>query len=492
MFPLGFFVVMTSTSRQHALIIGGSIGGMTAAKALAPHFERITIVERDPLSDRAEPRRGVPQGVQPHGLLPRGRTELERMFPGLMKAVKAEGAFEFDGSAELARFTSRGWAPRHDNLGVSALACTRPLLETTMRRLLREQSPNVRIVDGTRFNGFTYTKLGDEVIVTGAKTDAKDPALQELSADLVIDATGRGTKSYKWMDEVGLPAPREVRVDAKCNYATRHYRAPAEAKHWWWRSLLIDSAPPDHARAVSILTVEGGRWIVTAIGTNGDYAPTDEAGWLAYIRSARAPIVADLLERAEPLTDVVQNRTTINIWRRMHEYEAKLSGLLLMGDGVCCFNPNYGQGLTSSALAARSLSERIAQHQGPLDYHFMAAHYDSQARWLEEGWSYSTTLDLRWPKAEGEKPAFYGFMRWCAGLLESVAIHDPILLRKLLPLLDFGANRLSIITPSFLGRFYFGLFRNIVAPRKLLAAAELDVFAKAPQRPTLAADVAVE
>jgi 2-polyprenyl-6-methoxyphenol hydroxylase-like FAD-dependent oxidoreductase len=481
-----------SVHRRHALIIGGSIGGMTAAKALSPHFDRITVLERDALTDRPEPRRGVPQGVQPHGLLPRGRRELEAMFPGLLQAVMAEGAFEFDGSAELARFTAYGWAPRHDNLGVSALACTRPLLETTMRRLLREQCANVRILDSTRFSGLVHERSGDEIIVTGAKTDSPDPALQIIDADLVIDATGRGTKSYKWMEEVGLPAPREIRVDAKCNYATRHYRAPAEAKHWWWRSLLIDSAPPDHARAVSILTVEGGRWIVTAIGTNGDYAPTDEAGWLDYIRSTRAPIVRDLLARAEPLTDVVQNRTTINIWRRMHEYQGKLSGLLLMGDGVCCFNPNYGQGLTSSALAARSLSERIAQHQGRLDYRFMAAHYQSQARWLEEGWTYSTTLDLRWPNAEGQRPAFYGFMRWCAALLESVALHDPILLRKLLPLLDFGANKLSILTPSFLARFYFGLFRNLISPRKLLSAHELDVFAKGTKRPSIAQDVAVE
>jgi 2-polyprenyl-6-methoxyphenol hydroxylase-like FAD-dependent oxidoreductase len=478
--------------RQHAVIIGGSIGGMTAAKALAPHFAKVTLIERDVLVDDAEPRRGVPQGNQPHGILQRGRKELDALFPGLMDALKAQGAFEFDGSAQMARFTPYGWAPRYDDIGASAFACTRPLLEKTIRALLKAQCPNVSFLDGTRVSELIYQKRGDEVWVTGVRTDHDDPMRRELGADVVVDATGRGTKTYKWMQEVGLPLPKEVRVDSKCNYATRHYRAPAEAQGWWWKALLIDSAPPEHTRAVSILSVEKGRWIVTAIGVNGDYAPTDEAGWLAFIESARSPLAAEVLRRAEPLTDVVQNRTTVNIWRHMHAYTGKLSGLLLMGDCVCGFNPSYGQGMTASALAAQSLAERLRKHGGPLDYRFMKKHYASQARWIEEGWAYSTTLDLRWPQTQGEKPPLYGLMRYCTSLLEQVAIHDRVMMRKIIPLLDFGANRYSILTPSFIARLWIGLLRRLVSRPELPGPRDMDVFARDHQAPLLSARAPAE
>lgn len=459
-------------NRAHAVIIGASIGGMTAARALAPHFERVTLIERDMLPTSAEPRRGVPQGNQPHGILQRGRKELDMLFPGLLNALKAEGAFEFDGSYEVARLTPIGWAPRFGDIGATAFACSRPLLEVTIRRLLKEQHPNVTILEGIRVQEPIHHKEGDGIVVTGVRTDAEDPTLREIGADLVVDATGRGTKTYKWMSEVGLPAPEEVRIDSKCNYATRHYAAPEEAKRWWWRAIVLDSAPPEHTRAVSILSVEGGRWIVTAIGTNGDYAPTDEQGWLDFVASARSPVIADLLRRATPLGDVVQNRTTVNIWRKMQNYQGKLSGLLLMGDCVCGFNPSYGQGMTASALAAQELTRLLSSHRGPIDVAFLRSYYRNQSKFINEGWAYSTTLDLRWPKTEGTRPPLFKLSIWGAGILEAIAFHDRAMMRKLVPLIDFGANRLSIMTPHFLWRGFLGLVRYVFARPRLPAASE--------------------
>ncbi len=445
---------------------------MCAAQALAPHFARVTLIERDTLSTAAEPRRGVPQGIQPHGILQRGRKELDALFPGLMDALRAQGAYEFDGSYQMARLTPQGWAPRYRDIGASAFACSRPLLEVTMRRLLLAQRSNVRILEGMRVQEPLHRREGEEVIVTGVRTDTQDPALREIEADVVVDATGRGTKTYKWMSQVGLPEPEEQRVDSKCNYATRHYRAPEEAKDWWWKGILIDSSPPHCSRAVSILSVEESRWIVTAIGTNGDYAPTDEQGWLDFVRSTRSPVVSELIAKATPLTDVVQNRTTINIWRKMQRYPGKLSGLLVLGDGVCCFNPSYGQGLTASALAAQELARLLEDARGPFDSRFLRSYYQAQAKFLEEGWAYSTTLDLRWSKTEGKRPPFFRLQLWGANILEAIAIHDKEMMRKVMPLLDFGANRRSFFTPRFLLRGYIGFLRYIFARPRLPSPQE--------------------
>jgi 2-polyprenyl-6-methoxyphenol hydroxylase-like FAD-dependent oxidoreductase len=475
-----------SNGRSHAVVLGASIGGACAAEALSRHFERVTLVERDRLSDRAEPRRGVPQGIQPHGLLSRGRRELDALFPGLLAALKAQGAFEFDGSTQMARLTPHGWAPRYANVGASAFACTRPLLELTMRKLLLARRSNVRVVDGVRVEEPLFEPHGSGVRVTGVRTDSSDPALRELRADLVVDATGRGTKAPRWMQQMGLPTPEEVKVDAKCNYATRHYRAPAEASQWWWKALLIDNAPPEHARSCSILSVEGGRWIVTAIGTNGDYAPSDEAGWLGFIESLRSPIAHELLQKAEPLTEVVQNRTTVNWWKQMHRYRGELSGLLLFGDAVCGFNPSYGQGVTASALCAQTLAGELERTRGPVDARFLRRYYDKQASFTQDGWVYSTTLDLRWARAEGRRPPLYAATQWAASLLERIAIHDPHMLRRLIPLLDFGTSRYSVLTPDFMARAAFGLARHVLFTPRLPGASEIDVFEPAREQALLA------
>lgn len=461
-------------SRTHAVILGASIGGICAAEALAPYFDRVTVIEKDVLPTTPEGRRGVPQGNQPHALQMRGRKELDALFPGLMTELKTYGAFEFDPSNQIARLTPDGWAPRYDDIGATAFAGSRPLLEFTLRRLLLARRTNVRLVEGVRGTDVLSERRGDEVWVTGVRTDASDPSLRELTADLVIDSTGRGTKAPKWITQIGLPEPEEVRVDPKCNYATRHYRAPAEAKNWWWRALIIDQKPPTDCRGCSIFTVEKERWIVTAIGTNGDYAPTDEEGWLAYMKSLRSPLAYELLSRAEPLTDVVQNRTTVNWWKLMHRYEGKLNGLMLFGDAVCGYNPSYGQGMTASALAAQALSAALEKHSGAIDRHFLRRYYKAQAEFLEEGWALSTTMDFRWPKTEGKRPPFYEVTRIVARLMEQIIIHDRNMVRTVIPLADFGAKRWSIVTPSFVARFMWGLLRHFLKRPRL--QSEVDLF----------------
>jgi len=335
----------------------------------------------------------------------------------------------------------------------------------------------VRIVERVRVTGFTHRRHADQLWITGVLTDSPYPSLSSIPADLVVDATGRGTKTPKWLSELGLPPPVELRVDANCNYATRHYRAPAEAKSWWWRTLLIDQRPPDHARGCAIFTVEGECWIVTAIGTNGDFAPSDEAGWLNFLKSLRSPVAHDLVRRAEPLGDIVQSRTTVNRWKRMHEYDAKLGGLLLFGDAVCGFNPSYGQGITASLLAARALAEMMPVHAGPIDHAFLRRYYEAQAGFLKAGWTLSTNMDFRWPTTTGKRPMFYPLVRKAAALLERIAVHDPELLRALIPLADFGASPWSVMGPSLCARIVRGLARHVIARPAL--AAEVDLFSSA-------------
>jgi 2-polyprenyl-6-methoxyphenol hydroxylase-like FAD-dependent oxidoreductase len=469
--------------RDHAIVIGASIGGLCVAEILSRHFARVTLVEKDVLPSSPDVlRRGVPQAAHPHGILARGRKELDDLFPGLLRTLLERGALAFDGSYDMARFTPEGWAPRHRGVPAHAFACTRPLLELTMRNILLARRHNVRLIEDTRVLEPIHERREDGVWITGVRTDAKDEGTRELRGDFVIDASGRGTKAWKWLSELGLDKPIERRVDAKVNYATRHYQAPAEATSWWWRCLMIDNNPPAFSRAGAILAVEDGKWLVTASGFNGDYAPTDEAGWLSWMKHLRSPVLYEVLQRARPLSDIVQNRTTVNLWRQMHRWNAPLHGMLLYGDAICTFNPAYGQGMTSSALAAQLLGAELTRHSGPIDQRFLRRFYTQQAGYLEEGWVYSTTLDLRWPNAEGKRPIYYEPLRVLSTLIERVAINDPEMLTTLIPLVDFGAKKWVMLKPGFLARGLSGVVKRYTARPTLPGPLEIDLYAP-PEQP---------
>jgi 2-polyprenyl-6-methoxyphenol hydroxylase-like FAD-dependent oxidoreductase len=466
-------------SRRRAVIIGASIGGLLAAEALADSFEEVLLLEKDSLPSTPTERRGVPQGNQPHAIQMRGRSELEALFPGLLQALKDEGAFEFDPFRHVARLTPHGWAPRYDSIGCTALAASRPLLELILRRQLLAKRSNVRILEGIRVTGLAHRRVGRTVWIQGVLTDSRVPGLWDIRGDLVVDATGRGTKAPKWLSALGLPLPVEKRVKANCNYATRHYRAPAEAKSWWWKTLLIDQRPPERARGCAIFTVERERWIVTAIGTNGDLAPTDEIAWLDFIKSLPSPVAYELLQRAEPLSEIVQSRTTVNWWKLMHEYDAPLHGLLLFGDAVCGYNPSYGQGITASALAAQTLRRMARACQGPFDRAFLQDYYAAQADFLSDGWALSTSMDFRWPGTEGTRPALYPLVRQAVSLAEQIVVHDPLLLQSMIPLADFGAKPRSVVTPRVVTRLTMGLFRHLIARPQL--QSDIDLFSSEPR-----------
>ena len=120
------------------------MAGLLAARVLADHFARVTLVERDTLPASAEQRRGVPQGRHTHALLVSGRTVLEDLFPGLSGELIAAGAVEGDATGDARWFFEGAHLKRHQS-GVSALLASRPLIEAGVRsRVLRLPNLSVR------------------------------------------------------------------------------------------------------------------------------------------------------------------------------------------------------------------------------------------------------------------------------------------------------------------------------------------------------------
>jgi 2-polyprenyl-6-methoxyphenol hydroxylase-like FAD-dependent oxidoreductase len=73
-------------------VVGAGTAGLAAAKAIATHFEKVTVFDRDSLRDAPAPHSGTQQSRHTHALLAGGHFALDRLFPGLEIDLMDAGA----------------------------------------------------------------------------------------------------------------------------------------------------------------------------------------------------------------------------------------------------------------------------------------------------------------------------------------------------------------------------------------------------------------
>jgi 2-polyprenyl-6-methoxyphenol hydroxylase-like FAD-dependent oxidoreductase len=452
-------MISVVSPERSAIVIGGSIAGMCAARVLSRYFPQVTIVDADPLGRDGFTRKGVPQSGHPHALSLRGRAELERLFPGTIAALKAAGGLELDQGSEFARYTTRGWVPRF-RADHSVLGCSRSLLENTIRRQFRAQVPSVHWLEGQRVQEITVDPAKRDR-VSGVSLRASDGTTSWLAAELIVDASGRASRLTQWLERLGLAAPDEQRIDSHACYATRLYEAPAAEKlpqEWWWRGVMIDPDVPDLPRWGMLVPIEGNRWLVTAGGVSHVRPPLDAENWLTYVRELRSPLIAQMLMRAKPLSDVAQSRSTDCRWRRFDRWKNPLHGFLVVGDALACFNPTYGQGITSAAMQAAALDQQLAKH-GADSLALQQGFFAAQAAVLQDAWDFAAALDLRWPKTQGARPPLFALQGIITALYDRAAQEDPHVMRRILAIVHAVGNQWQYLRPSLLARVGLALLR---------------------------------
>ncbi len=231
----------------------------------------------------------MPHGRHVHGLHPRGGEILEELFPGFADRVVADGGVSCDALASL-RLRLWGHQLRQVPLGLPALLTRRPFLEGRIRALIRE-IPGVSILDGHSADGLEAT--ADRRGIAGAQirdpsgADGSPCPSQGVAADLIVDATGRGSRTALWLEDLGYQPPAEDRVEIGLGYSTRNYRLRPGALNG--DSMILHSSTPANPRTGIIAATEGGRHIVTLAGICGDYPPTDQAGFDAFAATLAFP-----------------------------------------------------------------------------------------------------------------------------------------------------------------------------------------------------------
>lgn len=395
-----------SSNPSHALVIGGSIGGLLAGRVLANHFDQVTIIERDIYPDEPVPRKGVPQSLHLHALLTRGQMILEELFPGLKDELIAAGAPVLEVGSDSAWYSRFGWAVPF-NSGIKMIALSRGLLDWSVHRRMKAIA-SVRFLEGA-----TVTKLlanADNTGIAGVSVRLRNPSdgsirEEQLFADLVVDASGKTSKAPEWLKQLGYTPPKETVVNPFVGYASRIYRRP-ENFQADWRSLFVQSAPPEGTRGGVLFPIEGDRWIAGMGGINRDYPPTDEAGFLEFARNLPTPAIYEAIKEAEPLTPIYGYRDTENRLRHYDSLSRYPENFLVVGHAACAFNPVYGQGITVAALEAQTLDKCLHQHSNRNSKGFARQVQKQLATVHAVPWIAATSEDYRSPGTEGGKPDF--------------------------------------------------------------------------------------
>ena len=437
---------------HHAVVLGASMAGLVHAVPLAERFDRVTLVDRDALPDRPETRRCVPQGHHIHLLVPGGLTRLEELLPGVVDDLSSHGAHVIH--APEWRFHMGGGRLDLTRAGFRITGATRPLIEGVVRDRVRSLD-GVEVLDGWAARGLTTTDDRSRVTGVRLRSEADTAAERTLTADLVVDTTGRGSRSPRWLAELGYPPPAEERLHVDLHYTTRLFRRdPADLDGC--RNVLVD-VPPGGRRGGVALAIEEDRWLVTLIGMLGERPPADLGGFTDYAASLWSKDLHGIVEGATPIGDAAQAAFPSFSRHRYDRLRRLPERYLVGGDAVCSFDPRFGQGMTVAILEAIELRAALDTHG--LDR--IGLRVLSAAQWaVQDAWDLATGSDLAHPEVDGPRPPSWRVMNAYLERLLPVAHHDPVVAEAFIRVVGMLARPSELIRPHVLWRVLTGSRRQ--------------------------------
>jgi flavin-dependent dehydrogenase len=432
-----------------AIIIGASMAGLFAARVLADHFESVTVIERDELPGAPDVRGGVPQGRHIHALLVQGQKIIEQLFPGIGDELTETGSPRMTWCRDTCYFTPGGWIKRFDS-GIVTNVITRPDLEWRIRRRL-EANAKITFVTGRDVKSLISSD--DKSVVTGVEVEVRGSHQTErLSADLIVDASGRNSKAPEWLTALGYEAPEETAVNAFIGYSTRIYEKPHD--NFDWRVLFISARANEATkRGAGVFDIGHGKWMVSLGGLNEDYPPTDEEGFLEYAKHLPSPTIYEVLKNAKPLTPISGYRIKGSRWRHYERLTRRPERFILMGDSVCAFNPIYGQGITVAAMEALEL-DGLLKSRGTASLGGLAAAFQKQiGKSITNAWLLATGEDLRFDGTEGDRPnALARMTQKYVDQYLKVSYQDETLTLAFIKVLNLTASPTTLFAPSLMAR----------------------------------------
>lgn len=431
-----------------AVVLGGSLGGMLAAAAVRPHVDRVVVLERDALGPVAAPRPGTPQATQAHGLLPGGRAAMETLLPGVVDDLFAAGGISYGDFGLVGRWWIGGGELTPAAIDEVGLGISRQALETVVRRRAREL-PGVEVRDSTEVCGLLVDDgrcRGVRVRPAGSREWGG-----ELHADLVLDTSGRQGLATRWLSDLGLPAPREERVDVDLRYVSA--RVPTMPRdHEAGIGAHVSSATRATPRGGVAIIQEDDCWVVALFGYRDDHPPTDPDGWRAFASTIDNPTIADFARRPL-LTGLRPFGYAASIRRRYDRLPALPRGLAVLGDAYATFSPSYGQGMSIAAMQAAAVRDELT----PDTLATATRRLQRRIATISSmAWDVQRGNDMRIDGVTGPSAPGDHVIGAYVAAVQRTARHDPVVAAALLRVIALLAPPASLLSPPIARRVWRG------------------------------------
>ncbi len=387
-----------------AIIVGGGVAGLLAARVLSSHFEQAVVLEKDVYPEKAVPRNGIPQSHHIHILLMKGKQILTELFPNLESVLISKGAHKVDLLADVKYHLATGFAMRLKS-GMYTIACTRQLLENSIRHELLIQCQNVKIIDNSRVTGLTKCTNGNRIL--GVNALSNDALSDFYDGKLIVDATGRRSETVQWLEKIGFEKPPKLKINSWIGYATQKYKIPNDL-NLDWKSLIVLTNPPVNPRMAVIYPVEGDNIVMVGLlGIGKTYPPTDKGGFEEFAKQIGVVEVKEIIEKSKPVSSIFGYREIGSRKYLFDKMKKWPDNFIALGDSVCSFNPIYGQGITVAAMCAKILKSHLENNgktNNPIEKGFSQSFQRKVAKANSFPWLLGTSEDLRWPSSEGPRP----------------------------------------------------------------------------------------
>jgi len=441
---------------RSAAVIGGSFAGLLAARVLSEHFEQVTVLEKDAVHDYPESRRGQPQTRHAHGLLAHGLELLEGFFPGLTAELVATGAVK-DDMGQAIRWYQAGGYRRQFKSGLQGIIVSRPVLEWKIRARI-EALPNVTIRGGVRVERLIPNSSFSRISGLVIRDPADGKSRQGLVADLVVDASGRGSRMPRWLAETGHKPPLSEEVQVDLTYVSRLYRRrPGDCLKGKMATFL-----PGHGadkRLAFLLPMEDDRWILTFGGWHGQPLPGEDRALVRFLRDLPAADIFQVLKDAEPLGDFVVHKFPASRRRRYEQLSRFPDGLLVLGDALASFTPVYAQGMTSAAMQASALGDMLDRREDLSG--LWRPYFKSMAGLVDMIWQLGVTEDFRYAETRGQKPWAADLINWYTGHVHRATHNDTVVYGQFLRVMNLLAPATSLFKPNIVVRILYDSLRRL-------------------------------
>jgi len=384
---------------ERAIVVGGGLAGLSAARALSGRFRQVVILDRDDLPDGATPRPGVPQGKHPHGLLGGGLNALEQLFPDFGNELGRAGAVPIDrGFDTLYEVPGQDLWPRI-KFGPPTYAMSRPLIELTVRRQV-ERLTNVKVQGGCRI--LHIIGESNRGAATGIYYRTPDGNVETLQSDLIIDASGNGSLTLEFLRTSGRRVPGATRIGVNMRYASALFDR-VDIRDNYKIAYTFPNAP-EESRGGVIMPAENKSYQVVLIGRGDDIPPINESEFRRYAQKFWTLTLYNAIKNATLLTDITPFSFTESRWRHFAHVSDFPRGLLPIGDAICRFNPVYGQGMSVAAQEASLLFDLLGRFDSDLLSTLAADFLTKAEKLIVDPWAMSAMPDFIYPETTGVRP----------------------------------------------------------------------------------------